>query len=452
VQTDREPAILAERYRLETLLERTPLGHVWLARDGVLDRAVTVTLVDPRIGADADARDRLFADARTLATASPARLVKLLDAGMDGDIPFLVTERAEGETLEDVMHREGRLPPARAAAVVTGVLDALTEEHALGVLHLALSPGDVLLEDGGRVRLAHAGIAQAAAAAGTIDVSAPGGLADARVDVWAAGALLFALVSGHSFDPARDAPERAHAPRSLRSVLARSLASDPDERFPDARSMASALRAGASPERRPGRVRRVVRTWLAVPVLVVIIGGGVVAAGLWLGRLEIGGPLGIRTNPDAPSTAPAPEPIAVTGISVLDPPPGDGRENDDTLAAAIDGDQATAWSSENYFDGELRKPGIGLVLDLGRSQTVTGFKLETPVPGFSFSVLVGDDRRALLRDAEAGTAPAFTAPDSDRSFGPSTGRYVLVWITSVVPTPDGAHRAEVSEVRVFGTR
>jgi putative peptidoglycan lipid II flippase len=134
---------------------------------------------------------------------------------------------------------------------------------------------------------------------------------------------------------------------------------------------------------------------------------------------------------------------------VLDPPPGDGQENDDALAAAIDGNEATAWRSENYFDGTMHKAGVGLVLDLGIERTVTGFRLDTPDAGFEFRLAVGDDPSTLIGRAEAG--PSYVAPDADRSLAPATGRYVLVWITSVVPIGDGSNRAEISEIRVLGS-
>jgi eukaryotic-like serine/threonine-protein kinase len=455
VKTDRQPAILADRYHLQTLLERTGVGMVWLARDNVLDRAVVVTLIDPRIGETGAARERLFANARALATASPPGLVRLLDAGTDEDVPFLVTERMTGETLEEVVQREGRLPTDRAVAIVVDVLEALAEAHAVGVLHLGLTAADVVFDDRGQVRVRNAGIAEAAAAIGERPPAGPTPVqtsADARTDVRAAGALLFELLTGAPFAPGTDDPEDLHAPRAVRAIAARALADDPADRFPDARSMAAALRASTKPQaehRPPGALRRMVRTWLAVPVLVAVVAAAIVGAGIWLGRLEIGGPFGIRANDAVPTTAPAaPEPLSIDSISVLDPPPGDGQENDSALPSAIDGDPATSWKSENYFDGELHKPGVGLLLDLGSSATVSGFRLDTPAPGFRFSIVVGDDVRTMLGDTRS--APSYTAPDADRSFGPATGRYVLVWITSVVPIGDGSNRAEISEIRIFG--
>jgi hypothetical protein len=135
----------------------------------------------------------------------------------------------------------------------------------------------------------------------------------------------------------------------------------------------------------------------------------------------------------------------VTAVRVLDPY-GDGRENDDTAPLAIDADPATAWRSENYFDGVLHKPGLGFLLDLGRERTVTAFRLSTPHPGYRFGIAVGDDPTALASLARA----TFTArAETLGTLPPTRGRYVLVWIVSVVAAGDG-NRAEIAEIEVLG--
>ena len=96
------------------------------------------------------------------------------------------------------------------------------------------------------------------------------------------------------------------------------------------------------------------------------------------------------------------------------------------------------------------KSGVGLLFDLGSpSSRVTGFELETPRPGYTFQIRVGDDPNQLATT----TGPAFqiTTTDMRQSLAqPRTGRYVLLWITSVVPDVDGGNRAAVGEFKVFG--
>jgi len=135
----------------------------------------------------------------------------------------------------------------------------------------------------------------------------------------------------------------------------------------------------------------------------------------------------------------AERPVAAIAVD----PFGDGTELSSNALLGVDGDPATLWRSENYFDGELGKPGIGLILDLGQTRSIVGLRLWTPHPGYSFRVAVGDDPDALV----AGVGEAQIAGSLTRIPLDASGRYVLVWITSVVPTGDG-NRAEVAEVRI----
>jgi serine/threonine protein kinase len=457
VRTERGPAILADRYALQVLLDRFEAGMVWLATDTVLDRTVTVTLVDPRVTRDDAVRERLFANARTLATAAPKRLVRLLDAGMDGEVPYLVTERVSGESLAEILERDGPLPPRRAASIVAEVLAGIEEARAVGVASPDARASNVIVDEQGRVRIRDTGVASAVLARSPADAVGTSRDADpAFEDVRAAGELLVELLTARPFerDEARRDEARLDAPRSIRTIVSRSTTAEPTHRYPDGASMAAALREAARDgEERPvgGSVERpaVFRTWVAVPLVVVAVAAALLGAGLWLGRIEIGGPGLIRLPEEPGSEPPVQQAIPIAAISVVDPPPGDGTENDDRLPDAIDGDPSTVWRSENYFDGRLNKPGMGLVLDLGRERTVTGFRLSTPNPGFTFSVLVGDDPATTIENAPEATT--YAAPESERGLEPRTGRYVVVWITSVVALSDGTHRATVSDVRIFGT-
>jgi putative peptidoglycan lipid II flippase len=228
-------------------------------------------------------------------------------------------------------------------------------------------------------------------------------------------------------------------------AIARGLDPVPERRYPDARGFADALERSvdATTVVVPEDERANVYAWIAVPLIVVALAIALITLGLWFGELEVGGPLGIRPAAKPSPTVQIPpvavRPLAVTAID----PFGDGSELSSNAGLAADGDLSTAWKSENYFDGELGKPGIGLVLDLGQSVEVDGLRLSTPYPGFTFGVAVGDDPSTLVE--HVGNTVTSTASTRVRLQG--TGRYVLVWITSIVPVDDGT-RAEVAEVRV----
>jgi hypothetical protein len=142
--------------------------------------------------------------------------------------------------------------------------------------------------------------------------------------------------------------------------------------------------------------------------------------------------------------------LAIAAALAFDPA-GDDSEHDDDVPKAFDGDPVTFWETEGYHSADLDKAGVGIAFDLGRSEEVTGFRLQTPLEGWTFEIRVGNDLAAL----ENATGPKFTAtsPSTMReSIPPVRGRYVLVWITQVVPAPDGENRAEVAEFTAVGSR
>jgi serine/threonine protein kinase len=452
VQTERPAAVLAGRYALQEEMGRSGTGMVWRAVDTVLDRVVAVKVLRPELADDPAFAERLADEARAVAAVSDPGIAHLLDTGTQDGVSYLVREHVEGDSLRAVLERDGPLPAGAAVRTIAAVLDSLDVAHRCGALHLDLTPENVVLSAGGHVRVTDLGLGAAVRGTRRADeaerILAPApeapeqrtGDADARTDVYQAGCLLDQLLGDH-------------VPADLRDLLERARAEDPSLRPETAAAFADALRGWLSDNEQPPSSERpeerwLFRRWLVVPALVVLAAAVAIAAGLWLGRLEIGGPLGIRPKPqESPpkTTLPAMVVLPVVGVSTFDPY-GDGSENDSSVSSASDGDAATAWRSENYFDARLNKPGVGLVFDLGEDQTVTGFRLQAPHPGYTFAVAVGDDPEALASTAEA----RFTAEASMRvSLEPVVGRYVLLWITSVVDAGDG-NRAEVAEFRVAG--
>lgn len=458
--TERPRTVLAGRYALEEELRRSAVGITFRASDEVLHRPVVVRLIHPRLADDPAFAARFAEEARALAAVSSPRLARLLDTGNEQGLSFVVREYLDGDPLGWRLARTQPLDLGSAVGIARDLLEALDAAHAAGVLHLHLVPGDVMVGPDGRARLADLGVAEPILAARERDDAvamlgaanlAPeivhGDPLDLTADIWGTGTLLRAMLP-------------SDVPRSLRLVLDRATARDPDQRFPSALAFARAIdelelvparnpAAGASEESHgSGRgTMSFFGTWIAIPLLVLVAAGLVVLAGLWLGRLEIGGPVGIRLRPDDEPTVTAVGSLPVVSVSAYDPY-GDGAEHDSEVPFVLDGDPATTWTTEGYADLDLNKDGVGLLFDLGSERSVRGFRLRTPLPGFPFSVGVGDDLKDLIPGPGA---TAYLAEGAmRRTFPPASGRYVLLWITSVVPTADGA-RAQLAEFEVLGT-
>jgi hypothetical protein len=460
VTTSIEPAhVLAGRYALEEELGRSRTGMVWRSQDPLLRRSVAVKLIHPRLAEDPGFAQALAEEARRVAGLSVRGIASLLDTGEQDGVIYLVREYAPGSSLRDRLDTAGPATPAEAVRIGVAALGALAEAHDRGVLHLALDLDDVIVGDGDRVCLVDFGIGAAVESSRPGEATtllgdehlapeqAAGAEPDARTDVYAMASLLFELLTG---EPARGRTfprtVRPDVPRALDRVLARALDPDPERRFPDARAFAGALARSVETETvdasDEGRATSLF-TWIGVPLVVAGIAIASIALGLWMGKLEVGGPLGIRAAPDEPAAVEIP-PVLIrpASVGVIDPF-GDGYELSSNAELADDGDLQTAWRSENYYDGELGKPGLGLLLDLGARHEVLGVRLWTPHPGFRFRLAVGDDPDALIDEAGS----EVTSTSLSRVPLRGAGRYVLVWITSVVPVDDGI-RAEVAEVRV----
>jgi hypothetical protein len=150
-----------------------------------------------------------------------------------------------------------------------------------------------------------------------------------------------------------------------------------------------------------------------------------------------------------PSTPPG-QPVAIASADIFDPG-GDGQpENTPDVPLAYDGNAATAWSTLTYRGspafGNL-KDGVGVLLDLGSPQALSGVTLTTARPGATVEIRTGDEAGTSL-DAFAVAAHGTLDDSTDLAFDePVTARYVLVWITGLVQTDDG-FSAEISEITV----
>lgn len=211
--------VLDRRYRIESRIARGGMASVYEAHDLRLDRTVAVKIMHAGLG-DATSGDEAFAarfvrEARAAAKLSHPNVVAVYDQGTDhtadGPVVFLAMELVPGHTLRDTITKEAPMSPERALALLDPVLSALASAHRAGLIHRDVKPENVLIADDGRIKVADFGLAKAVSAdtqhtatqgvlIGTVSYLAPelvtDGIADARADVYAAGVILYELLTG----------------------------------------------------------------------------------------------------------------------------------------------------------------------------------------------------------------------------------------------------------------
>ena len=207
----RPPAgqLLDGRYRVEAWLAHGGMASVYLGTDTRLDRKVALKIANPELAGDEEFIRRFMGEARSVARLSSPHVVAVYDQGSDGQFLYLAMEYVPGRTLRELLRERGRLSPREALEIIEGVLAGLAAAHEAGIVHRDVKPENVLLTTNNLVKVADFGLARAAAAAsrtrsgmiiGTAAYLAPEQVSrstsDARTDVYAAGIMLFELLTG----------------------------------------------------------------------------------------------------------------------------------------------------------------------------------------------------------------------------------------------------------------
>ncbi|MDF9718139.1 hypothetical protein KK617_18480, partial [Nocardioides sp. ChNu-99] len=212
------------------------------------------------------------------------------------------------------------------------------------------------------------------------------------------------------------------------------------------------------PVRDPGARKRTApgRSWLQLAgFLGALVALLLVVAVVYqfVGRSDDGGNGSDDASSGSSSSTPSAAPEPLTGLTATSiDPEGDGEEREGQVAEALDGDPATSWTSERYFqqlgpDG--LKTGVGLQVDLGESRDVREVQLDLAGTGAAVSVYLGEE---AVDDVD-GLEPVATGADLPQQASVAvedgSGRYLTLWFTALPPV-EGGFRAEVAEVRVLG--
>jgi eukaryotic-like serine/threonine-protein kinase len=202
--------LLDGRYRITSTIAHGGMATVYLGVDTRLDRTVAIKIMHAELAADEDFVARFIREARSIAQLSHPNVVSVYDQGSDGHHLYLAMEYVRGRTLRELLTERGRLSPRESLDIIESVLAGLAAAHQGGIVHRDVKPENVLLAEDGRVKVADFGLARnmtgtsnhtkTGVLMGTVAYLAPEQVtesaSDARCDVYAAGVVLFELLTG----------------------------------------------------------------------------------------------------------------------------------------------------------------------------------------------------------------------------------------------------------------
>ncbi|MDH6115896.1 beta-lactam-binding protein with PASTA domain/serine/threonine protein kinase [Kitasatospora sp. GAS204A] len=207
--------LLDGRYRVEERIAVGGMATVYRGTDTRLDRVLALKVMHPSLAGDSGFTDRFIREAKAVARLSHPNVVNVFDQGADGGSVFLAMEYVPGWTLRDLLRDRGALSVRAALDVLEPVLAALGAAHRASLVHRDVKPENVLITDGGLVKVADFGLVRLLSGADTAvtDTTTPGVImgtvsylapeqiqpsaaTDQRVDVYAAGIMLYELLTG----------------------------------------------------------------------------------------------------------------------------------------------------------------------------------------------------------------------------------------------------------------
>lgn len=267
------------QYRLREKIGSGGMGEVYLAEHQLLKRPCALKLIRGGGVADARALERFEREVRITATLSHPNTIEIYDYGRTEDgTYYYVMEYLPGLSLADLVERHGALPPGRAVYLLRQVCLALREAHRAGLIHRDVKPSNIFAAHRGGMddvaKLLDFGLVRPAATVREPHLSTEGHILgtplfmspeqatggrelDERSDIYSLGAVAYFLLTGrppfnqgsgievmiaHARDPVvPPSVLRDDIPEDLERVVMRCLEKDPDDRFPDARSLEEAL-------------------------------------------------------------------------------------------------------------------------------------------------------------------------------------------------------------------
>lgn len=266
------PPELNQKYEVRGTLGAGAMGTVYDAVDRIIERRVAIKVVNRPNESDPEAVEahaRFRREAQAAGRLSHPNIVGVYDYGENASQAWIVMELVEGGSLKGRLDKHERFPVPEIVRIMGEVCAALNYSHGRGVVHRDIKPGNIMLTPEGQVKIADFGIArlenssmtQVGTLIGTPSYMAPeqfrGEPVDLRADIWAAGVMLYQLLTGEKpfeggfsavmhkalhTEPPPPSQLSVTTPRGFDAVIARALAKRPEDRYRSAAEFGEAIR------------------------------------------------------------------------------------------------------------------------------------------------------------------------------------------------------------------
>jgi serine/threonine-protein kinase len=274
---------LSGKYRIEELINEGGMGTVYRGTHVLMDKTVAIKVLHPALAADDKIVARFSREAKAASRISHPHALSVTDFGEDENgVVFLVMEYLKGETLKEVIHKDGPMPLKRVVEIIRQVSGALDAAHKEGVVHRDLKSDNIMLLDiggGDWAKVLDFGIAKItekvgqdpALTAPNLIIGTPQYMSpeqcsqaaeiDSRSDIYSLGVIIYEMLVGHvpftgesptaiMMKHLQEAPpsvleERKDLPAAVGRVVARAMAKRPGDRFQSASELADELTAAA---------------------------------------------------------------------------------------------------------------------------------------------------------------------------------------------------------------
>ena len=276
------------RYEVVGELGQGAMGIVYKARDPLIDRVVAIKTINLGLALDEkeEYEERFYQEAKAAGRLNHPNIVTIYDVGRTGDVAYIAMEFLQGRELRDIMNEAGKLPVDQTLDIVAQVALGLAYAHEHDIVHRDVKPSNIMVIRDGLVKITDFGIARMASSTvrtqtgmvlGSPKYMSPeqvmGKAIDQRSDIFSLGVMLYEMLTGQTpfkgenvnaimyqtlnTVPVPPGKLNPAVPEMVNFIVAKALAKGADDRYQNARDLATDLRACREAIPRSGQSVRV---------------------------------------------------------------------------------------------------------------------------------------------------------------------------------------------------